>query len=289
DRMAGLSTTNVNSNFNTIQYAWYLRSNGTCEIYESGNFRGSFSTYTANSIFRIAVEAGVVKYFLNGTLVYSSAIAPILPLIVDVSINSVLGTISNALVSNLSNSTFTAFSSGAGANPSYQWLLNGSNVGTNSNTYSNPFLTSGDVVSCLLTPDFGGCSTTNYPSNAITTVQVGTPASIEFIIQGTPATTGCNVAKEDVRWLTSSLLNVTATNNSLMKIQSNGNWNGGAASRNLIANNGSFEFRVSEVNTDRMAGLSTTNVNSNFNTIQYAWYLRSNGTCEIYESGNFRG
>ncbi|MCZ8128736.1 MAG: Ig-like domain-containing protein [Microcystis sp. LE19-114.1B] len=288
-RMAGLSSINVNSNFNTIQYAWYLRGDGVCEIFESGTSRGNFGIYTANSIFRIAVEAGVVKYFLNGTLVYSSAIAPILPLIVDVSINSVLGTVSNALVSNLSDTTFTAFSSGAGANPTYQWLLNGSNVGTNSNTYTNPFLTSGDVVSCLLTPDFGGCSTTNYASNTITTVQVGAPASIEFLIQGTPATTGCNVAKEDVRWLTTSLLNLNASNNSLVKIQSNGNWNGGAASRNLISNNGFLEFIATETNTFRMAGLSTSNTNSNFNTIQYAWYLRGDGICEIFESGTSRG
>jgi hypothetical protein len=288
-RMAGLSTTNANANFNTIQYAWYLLSNGTCEIYESGNFRGNYGTYSVNDLFKISVEAGVVKYYRNGVLVYNSLIVPVLPLLVDVSINSVLGTVSNAIVSNLSDTTFTAFSSGAGANPSYQWLLNGLNVGTNTNTYSNPFLTSGDIVTCLLTPDFGGCSTTTFASNSITTIQVGAPASIEFLIQGTPAFTGCNVAKEDVRWLTSSLLNVNTINNSLVKIQSNGNWNGGASSRNLVTNNGFFEFTATEINTERMAGLSATNVNANFNTIQYAWYLRNDGVCEIFESGTSRG
>ena len=288
-RMAGLSTVNVNSNFNTIQYAWYLRGDGVCEIFESGTSRGTFGSYSANSIFKIAIEAGVVKYYINGVVVYSSSIVPILPMIVDVSINTVLGTISNAIVSNLSDTTFTAFSTGAGSNPSYQWLLNGINVGTNSSTYTNPFLVNGDIVTCLLTPDFGGCSTTSYASNVITTTQVGTPASIEFLIQGTPANTGCNVAKEDVRWLTSSLLNLITNNNSLVKIQSNGSWNGGAASRNLVTNNGFFEFKASETNTFRMAGLSSSNTNANFNTIQYAWYLRNDGVCEIFESGTSRG
>ncbi|WP_162127474.1 LamG-like jellyroll fold domain-containing protein [Flavobacterium phycosphaerae] len=288
-RMVGLSSSNVNSNYNTIQFAWYLRNDGICEIYESGSSRGTFGSYAANSIFKIAVKAGVVNYYLNGALVYSSAVVPSLPLLVDVSIHNVLGTVSNAIVSNLSNNTFTAFSSGAGPNPSYQWLLNGSNVGSNSSTYSNAFLTSGDVVSCLLTPDFGGCGTTNYASNAITTVQVGAPTSIEFVIQGTPANTGCNVAKEDVRWLTSSLLNLSTSDNSLIKIQSNGNWDGGAASRNIVSNNGSFEFTATETSTARMAGLSSVNTNANYNTIQFAWYLRNDGICEIYESGTTRG
>jgi hypothetical protein len=288
-RMAGLSNTNPDANYTTIQYAWYLRNDGTLEIYESGTSRGGFGAYTANSIFKIAVEAGVVKYYHNGVLRYTSLIAPTLPLLVDVSIYSPSGTISNALVSNLSIGDFTAVATNAGASPSYQWLLNGSNVGTNSNTYSNTFLSNGDVVTCQLTPDLGGCSSTTYSSNTITNIQVASPTSVEFVITGTAASTGCNIGREEVRWLVADLVNVTASNNNLFKTQSNGAWNGGAASRNSISNNGSFEFTATETNLARMAGLSTTNVNSNYTSIQYAWYLRSDGICEIYETGTSRG
>jgi len=55
--------------------------------------------------------------------------------------------------------TFTATSTNGGATPSYQWKLNGSNVGTNSTTYTNAGLVNGDVVSCVLTSNASPCLT----------------------------------------------------------------------------------------------------------------------------------
>ncbi len=46
--------------------------------------------------------------------------------------------------------TFTA-SIPAGNNPTYQWKLNGANVGTNSNTYSSSSLATGQVIRCDVT------------------------------------------------------------------------------------------------------------------------------------------
>ena len=47
--------------------------------------------------------------------------------------------------------TFTAISTNGGNSPSYQWMINGVNVGANSATYSSASLQQGDVVSCKLT------------------------------------------------------------------------------------------------------------------------------------------
>jgi len=54
--------------------------------------------------------------------------------------------------------TFTATPTNGGSSPIYQWKKNGSNVGTNSNSYSNASLVNGDVISCMITAN-NSCQT----------------------------------------------------------------------------------------------------------------------------------
>ncbi len=64
--------------------------------------------------------------------------------------------------------TFTANPTNGGT-PSYQWKLNGSNVGTDAATYTNAVLANNDVVSVVMTA--GGCDASgSATSNSITTV-----------------------------------------------------------------------------------------------------------------------
>jgi uncharacterized protein (TIGR02145 family) len=71
--------------------------------------------------------------------------------------------------------TFTATPVNGGANPAYQWKVNGTNTGTNSPTYTyNP--ASGDLVSCLLTSNLA-CVTGN-PATSNTIIMSGTLAPI---------------------------------------------------------------------------------------------------------------
>ncbi|MFN5169971.1 MAG: T9SS type A sorting domain-containing protein, partial [Cyclobacteriaceae bacterium] len=289
-RMAGLSSTNANADWTSIQYAIYLRGDAQWEIRQSGSGTLFVAPYAANDVFKIAVEANVVRYYQNNVLRYISGVAPTLPLLVDVSINSVNGTVTNAIVSNYNTGTFTATAVNAGASPSYQWKLNGANVGTNSTTYTNTALANNDVVTCVLTPNLGGCTLVPpYTSNSITNKAVPAPTSIDFYVAGTISTTACTEAIEQVVWKISDLVNNQATGNNLVKIQSNGAWDGGASSWNMVSDNGYFQFTATETNTFRMAGLSTTNANSNYTSIQFAVYLRGDGQWEVYESGNFRG
>ncbi|MFO0362708.1 MAG: HYR domain-containing protein, partial [Flavobacteriales bacterium] len=242
--------------------------------------------YAANDVFRIAVENNVVRYYQNNILRYISLVAPTLPLLVDVSVFTQGGTVSNAVVANVSNGVFTATAVNAGSAPVYQWKLNGANVGTNSPTYSNGLLANGSVITCELTPDIPGCAATSYVSNSVEIIPITQPLTTTIIAQGVLASPTCLVAEGPVVWNPSSLVNTIATNNNLLKFQSNGPWNGGAASSNTVSNNGYFQFTATETNTDRMVGLSSTNINADWTSIQYVVYLRGNSQWEVRQSGS---
>jgi len=287
-RMVGLSNAYTSTSYTTIPFAWYLTNGGVLQIYESGSYRGSYGAYVTGDVLKISVEAGVVKYYKNGVLQYISSGAPTLPMLVDVSIYDKGGTVTGATVVNYSTDVFTATASNAGSSPGYQWYLNGSPVGTNSNTYTNTSLNAGDVVNCVLTPNIAGCSPLTVTSNNVTAAAAASP-NMDFYIQGTATAAGCNSVIEQVDWNTSSLsTGVSASANNLSKFQING-WNGGAASYNTVSNNGYFQFTAGETNKSRMAGLSTAHTSSSYATIQYAWYLTSSGSLQIYESGSSRG
>jgi hypothetical protein len=72
------------------------------------------------------------------------------------------------------NATFTATPTNEGASPTYQWRVNGGNVGTNSNTFSSTTLANGDIVTCVLTSNAACTTTSTATSNGITmTVNTG--------------------------------------------------------------------------------------------------------------------
>ena len=68
--------------------------------------------------------------------------------------------------------TFTAAPENAGANPSYQWMINGANVGNNMNTYTSVNLTEDDEVTCQIT-SMEACLSNNSATSQ--------PLSIGFI------------------------------------------------------------------------------------------------------------
>jgi hypothetical protein len=67
------------------------------EVREKGLYK-SGTTFVSGDVFRIAVGAGVVNYYKNGTVFYISSTAPSTPLQASVAINSLGGTVSNAMI-----------------------------------------------------------------------------------------------------------------------------------------------------------------------------------------------
>src|SRR4029078_8126500 len=88
------------------------------------------------------------------------------------------------------NVIFTATPVDGGATPSFQWKLNGANVGTNSLTYQNAALANNDVVTVVMTSSIPCANPTTAASNAIT-MTVGSTATPSVSI-GASATTICS-------------------------------------------------------------------------------------------------
>ena len=64
--------------------------------------------------------------------------------------------------------TFTATPTNGGTTPTYQWKLNGNNVGTSSTTYTNSSLANSDVITCVMTSNVACANPTTTTSNSIT-------------------------------------------------------------------------------------------------------------------------
>jgi hypothetical protein len=82
---------------------------------------------------------------------------------------------------------------------------------------------------------------------------------------------------------------VIVNGNSMTKNASNGWGNGGAASLESITGDGGVEFVVTQTDTYRMCGLSSTNTDADYASIEYAIHTRPNGVLQVYENGTAKG
>jgi hypothetical protein len=91
--------------------------------------------------------------------------------------------------------TFTATPTNGGTTPSFQWKVNGSNVGTNSSTFSSSSLANNSQVSAVLTPagNVGCLSTTTATSNIVSITIATNAASVAVAASSTNICAGTNV------------------------------------------------------------------------------------------------
>jgi hypothetical protein len=173
--------TATSTNGGTPSYQWKLNGNnvGTnSNIYSNAALvNGDVITVVMTSSLACASPTTATS---NGiTMVVTSTVAP------SVSISANPG---NTICAG-TNVTFTATPTNGGT-PSYQWKLNGNNVGTNSNTYSNNALVNGDVVTVVMTSSLACASPTTATSTGITMVVTSTVAP-SVSIAANPGNTIC--------------------------------------------------------------------------------------------------
>lgn len=89
------------------------------------------------------------------------------------------------------NVTFTAIPTNGGSSPSYQWRLNGINVGGNSDTYTNSNLINNDKISVVMTSNIA-CATGNPATSGTVTMTVNPIVTPTATITATKVDPGLN-------------------------------------------------------------------------------------------------
>ncbi|MFZ5552119.1 MAG: T9SS type A sorting domain-containing protein [Bacteroidota bacterium] len=112
--------------------------------------------------------------------------------------------------------TFTATPTNGGSSPSYQWQVNGANVGTNSSTYSSTTLVTGDVVTCILTSNASCTTASTANSNSITMTVNSIPATPVITQNGSVLTSSASSGNQ---WYLNGVLISGATGTSYTATQ----------------------------------------------------------------------
>jgi hypothetical protein len=102
ERYVGFTQDYAGTSGATIDHAihltsFYYRGGIVAEVRENGVYKTE-THYRSGTVFRIAVENGVVKYYRDGGLFYTSKLKPNYPLVVDAALLNLNATVSNALI-----------------------------------------------------------------------------------------------------------------------------------------------------------------------------------------------
>ncbi len=149
-RIAGLTQSFAISNPATI--AWGVRFQGNvAEVREGGTYKADTS-FAAGDVFRVAVQSSVVRYSKNGTVFYTSQMAPAYPLVLAAALANQSAVVSNSMISGAAPSG-TSDSSASRPSSSGSGSVTSANV-----AWSNPVNVTASGNSITKTTGCDGCS-----------------------------------------------------------------------------------------------------------------------------------
>lgn len=131
------------------------------------NAGANTSTFTTNAL----VSGDVVTVIMTANVACASPLAATsnsIPVTVTSSVTPAVNiTASTSAICAGSSVTFTSTAAHAGTSPTYQWKINGNNVGTNAPTFTTSILADGDVVALTMISGESCVSSATATSNSI--------------------------------------------------------------------------------------------------------------------------
>jgi hypothetical protein len=119
ERWCGLNNTNaIHQSCDDINFAIRLTNTGKANVVENGVVKAKLK-YKARNVFRIAAESGVINYYKNGSVIYTSTATPAYPLLVNASLVNTMAAVSQA------NMNFTVLGSVISISPAKTNLVGG--------------------------------------------------------------------------------------------------------------------------------------------------------------------
>ncbi len=97
-RTIGLSDIDTNLLYSSIDYALRLRSDGSLSVYENGDNRGWFGTYSSGDVLSVERTGSTITYLKNGSVFYTSTVASTGDLHVDTSLSSEGATLNDIVI-----------------------------------------------------------------------------------------------------------------------------------------------------------------------------------------------
>ena len=289
--MFGLSSSNINAHYNTIDYAIKMTYGGYLQVYENGLHKGDFGAIQIGDVLRVERTGSTVYYIRNGSVFYTSTVPSTGDLIGDAALyqsgaqinNAQIDriVIDNAVVINTSSlpngTTSTAYNqtlSASGGTAPYSWSISVGALPTGLTLNA----TTGEISGTPTTAGISNFTVQAQDSTGLTATQV---SSLEIV---DPTATG----SAPIVW--TDLVGVTAEGSALTKTEVSSWGNSGAASLQSIPGDGAVEFTVTVTRANTLTfGLSSSNINAHYSTIDYAIKMTYGGYLQVYENGLHKG
>lgn len=233
ERWCGLSNSNaIHQSAVDINYAIKLTNTRRAIVVENGVVMGKIK-YKPGNQFRIAVESGVVNYYKNGSVFYTSTASPVYPLLVNASLVDEMAAVEEVMIlaknrgtvisispakANLASGSTVQFTALiTGVNDAIKWSATGGSI-TNTGMFtapgavgiyavraacaSNPNISATAIVSVFeasdtMPPTIGGVSSSNVSASGVTVAWNTDEAADTQVEYGTTTGYGSSTALND--------------------------------------------------------------------------------------------